>query len=131
MSPQLIQSLRNNSHAHPVADSVTDNPFRLSGDDARSILMNAGTVMTYIPEGIRPRPSSDDFDDDRVLEYSLHGDTIMEDDEHPPSTQPRPPNWGVFPFPEFRPATPLEEHSMEQFISFVYRGNAVSAVIIE
>lgn len=72
-----------------------------------------------------PHPHSTELDRYRELGYPSIDDAVMYDDDVPPSTQPRPPNWGVPSITDIRPATPVDEPSMEQFICFVFRGNAV------
>lgn len=126
MSPQLISSFRRQSPPMTPDASQIDHNFVLSTEDARALVMYNSTIMTYDSEDIEMGPIDTDTRNSRSLDSPFVDATLLDDDELPPSTQPRPANWGTLPFPEIRSGTPDSEWSMEQYICFVYRGTSVS-----
>lgn len=141
MSPMLISSFRrersspapalrdstDHDDSHDLHDDEHDSPVD-AHESQTSILWLSGlttyqgrVVTESHPWGVPDSPmfSLDDMD------YS-EGSTL------PPSTQPRPLNWGI---PRSSPSLPDEnrntdgpEWSMEQYICFVYRGRSVGNI---
>ena len=137
MSPQLISSLRRppTPMTHPVpsdwgsddAGSTGSTPptpprlvGRLSTEDAWA-LIRRGTYTTFIPPG--PRNP-----DDIPPLVPLYPSEEMEFEDLPPSTQPRRErrNSDDDEYRADSPSRTPREWTMEQFICFMYRGNAVS-----
>lgn len=129
MCPQLISSYRRVPTPPILSDTIPLALDPLARRPGSRILFDMDTLGNMPPVGVgtNDSPDTDHAGDDDSLTSILFDESAFSDDEDaPPSTQPRPADWRVLPFLGRTSPSDPGDFAMEQYMCFVYRGEAVS-----